>query len=168
MGAEGFIDAYWEGFWMQAFIFLFVSFLGDRFTNGHVFDFCKQLKAHPDVLNVLGNGKQRKSYLYVQDCIDAILAATQKAQAKVNLFNLGSDEYCEVNDSIRWICEELGLKPKIHYSGGDRGWIGDNPFIFLDCSAARALGWQPKLNIRESVLRTIRYLQQQPQLLDGQ
>jgi UDP-glucose 4-epimerase len=168
MAAEGFIEAYCEGFGMQAFIFRFVSILGERYTHGHVFDFCKQLKAHPDVLNVLGNGKQRKSYLYVQDCIDAILAATQKAQAKVNLFNLGSDEYCEVNDSIRWICEELGLKPKIHYSGGDRGWIGDNPFIFLDCSAARALGWQPKLNIRESVLRTIRYLQQQPQLLDGQ
>ena len=73
---------------------------------------------------------------------------------------------CEVNDSIGWICEELGLKPEMHYSGGDRGWIGDNPFIFLDCSAVRALGWRPKLNIREGVLRTVRYLQQRPELLD--
>lgn len=166
MAAEGFIEAYCEGFDMQAFIFRFVSILGERYTHGHVFDFYKQLRAHPDVLNVLGNGKQRKSYLYIQDCIDAIFTAIEKGQAKVNLFNLGLDEYCEVNDSIGWICDELGVKPQLNYSGGDRGWIGDNPFIFLDCSAVRVLGWRPKLNIREGVLRTVRYLQQRPELLD--
>ena len=166
MAAEGFIEAYCEGFDMQAFIFRFVSILGERYTHGHVFDFYKQLRAHPDRLNVLGNGKQRKSYLYIQDCIDAILTSIEKGHSKVNIFNLGLDEYCEVNDSIGWICEELGLKPEMHYSGGDRGWIGDNPFIFLDCSAVRALGWRPKLNIREGVLRTVRYLQQRPELLD--
>ncbi len=166
MAAEGFIEAYCEGFDMQAFIFRFVSILGERYTHGHVFDFYKQLRAHPGVLNVLGNGKQRKSYLYIQDCIDAIFTAIEKGQAKVNLFNLGLDEYCEVNDSIGWICDELGVKPELNYSGGDRGWIGDNPFIFLDCSAVRVLGWRPKLNIREGVLRTVRYLQQRPELLD--
>lgn len=166
MAAEGFIEAYCEGFDMQAFIFRFVSILGERYTHGHVFDFYKQLRAHPGVLNVLGNGKQRKSYLYIQDCIDAIFTAIEKGQAKVNVFNLGLDEYCEVNDSIGWICDELGVKPELNYSGGDRGWIGDNPFIFLDCSAVRVLGWRPKLNIREGVLRTVRYLQQRPELLD--
>ncbi len=166
MAAEGFIEAYCEGFDMQAFIFRFVSILGERYTHGHVFDFYKQLRAHPGVLNVLGNGKQRKSYLYIQDCIDAIFTAIEKGQAKVNLFNLGLDEYCEVNDSIGWICDELGVKPELNYSGGDRGWIGDNPFIFLDCSAVRCLGWRPNLNIREGVLRTVRYLQQRPELLD--
>lgn len=166
MAAEGFIEAYCEGFNMQAFIFRFVSILGERYTHGHVFDFYKQLRAHPDVLNVLGNGKQRKSYLYIQDCIDAILTAIEKGRSKVNIFNLGLDEYCEVNDSIGWICEELGMKPEMQYSGGDRGWIGDNPFIFLDCSAVRALGWRPKLNIKEGVLRTVRYLRQRPELLD--
>lgn len=166
MAAEGFIEAYCEGFNMQAFIFRFVSILGERYTHGHVFDFYKQLRAHPDVLNVLGNGKQRKSYLYIQDCIDGILTAIEKGRSKVNIFNLGLDEYCEVNDSIGWICEELGMKPEMQYSGGDRGWIGDNPFIFLDCSAVRALGWRPKLNIKEGVLRTVRYLRQRPELLD--
>jgi UDP-glucose 4-epimerase len=166
MAAEGFIEAYCEGFDMQAFIFRFVSILGERYTHGHVFDFYKQLRAHPDVLNVLGNGKQRKSYLYIQDCLDAIFTAIEKGQPKVNIFNLGLDEYCEVNDSIGWICEELGVKPELNYSGGDRGWIGDNPFIFLDCSAVRALGWRPKLNIREGVLHTVRYLQQRPELLE--
>jgi UDP-glucose 4-epimerase len=166
LGAEGFIQAYCEGFGIQGFIFRFVSILGERYTHGHVIDFIKQLKAHPNTLNVLGNGKQRKSYLYVQDCVEGILSAIEKSEDKVTVLNLGTDEYCEVNDSIRWICEELGLSPELKYAGGDRGWIGDNPFIFLDCSAARELGWRPKLSIKEGVVRTVRYLQDNPQLLE--
>jgi len=166
LGAEGFIQAYCEGFGIQGFIFRFVSILGERYTHGHVIDFIEQLKAHPNTLNVLGNGKQRKSYLYVQDCVEGILSAIEKSEDKVTVLNLGTDEYCEVNDSIRWICEELGLSPELKYAGGDRGWIGDNPFIFLDCSAARGLGWRPKLSIKEGVVRTVRYLQDNPQLLE--
>jgi len=166
LGAEGFIQAYCEGFGIQGFIFRFVSILGERYTHGHVIDFIEQLKAHPNTLNVLGNGKQRKSYLYVQDCVEGILSAIEKSEDKVTVLNLGTDEYCEVNDSIRWICEELGLSPELKYAGGDRGWIGDNPFIFLDCSAVRGLGWRPKLSIKEGVVRTVRYLQDNPQLLE--
>ena len=101
LAAEGLIQAYCEGFGLQAYIFRFVSILGERYSHGHVFDFYRQLSEHPAHLHVLGNGRQRKSYLYVQDCIDAILTALEKADGKVNLFNLGTDEYCEVNDSIR-------------------------------------------------------------------
>jgi len=158
LSAEAFIQAYCEGFGMQGFIFRFVSILGERYTHGHIVDFCEQLKSHPDVLHVLGDGKQRKSYLYVQDCIDAILLAIEKCSGKVTILNLGTDEYCEVNDSIQWICEELGLNPELKYAGGDRGWIGDNPFIFLDCTAVRAIGWQPRLSIKQGVVRTVRYL----------
>lgn len=121
-------------------------------------DFFRQLTENPRALKVLGNGKQRKSYLYIQDCIDAIFTALERAQEKVNIFNLGADEYCEVNESIGWICEELGCSPQIEYSGGDRGWIGDNPFIFLDCSRIRGLGWHHRLSIREAVVQTVRYL----------
>lgn len=160
LAAEGFIEAYCEGFGMQGYIFRFVSILGERYTHGHVFDFYNQLRADPTVLRVLGDGHQRKSYLYVQDCINAMLTAIATSDAKITILNLGADEYCEVNDSIHWICEELGVQPEINYGGGDRGWVGDNPFIFLDCSAMRALGWRPKLGIRESVLRTLRYLRQ--------
>ena len=133
LAAEGLIEAYCEGFGMQAYIFRFVSLLGPRYSHGHLIDFFRQLREHPDVLNVLGNGHQRKSYLYVGDCIDAMLVAIEKSTEKVNILNLGTDEACEVNDSIGWICEHLGLRPQVLYSGGDRGWIGDNPFIFLDC-----------------------------------
>lgn len=158
LAAEGLIQAYCEGFGMQAYIFRFVSILGERYSHGHVFDFYRQLAAHPDRLHVLGNGHQRKSYLYVQDCIDAILLALEKADAKVNIFNLGTDEYCKVNDSIGWICGHLGLNPKLTYSGGERGWVGDSPFILLDCSRIRGLGWQPRLTIKQAVLATIKFV----------
>ena len=157
---EGLISAYCEGFGFQACIFRFVSILGERYTHGHVFDLYQKLKADPTRLPVLGNGKQRKSYLYVQDCIDAILLAMEKAPDKVNIFNLGVDGYCEVNDSIGWICAELGVTPEMDYSGGDRGWIGDNPFIFLDTKRIQALGWKPKVGIKEGVIKTVQYLRE--------
>jgi UDP-glucose 4-epimerase len=166
LAAEGLISAYCEGFGFQGYIFRFVSILGERYTHGHVFDFYKQLRDHPDTLDVLGDGKQRKSYLYVQDCIDAMLLAIDKAQGKVNIFNLGTDEYCQVDDSIRWICEYVGVAPRCTYAGGERGWIGDSPFIFLDCARIRALGWRPRLSIREGVRQTVRYLEQNPWVLE--
>jgi UDP-glucose 4-epimerase len=156
--AEGLISAYCEGFGFEACIFRFVSILGERYTHGHVFDFYKQLKTNPRVLKVLGNGLQRKSYLYVQDCIDAILIAMARAPERINIYNLGVDGYCEVNDSIGWICEALAVSPSIAYSGGDRGWIGDNPFIFLDITKIRGLGWLPKLTIKQGVIKTVEFL----------
>lgn len=166
LAAEGLIQAYCEGFDFQAYIFRFVSILGERYTHGHVFDFYKQLLKDPAKLRVLGNGKQRKSYLYIQDCIDAIFWAMDKSNAKVNIFNLGTDEYCEVNHSIGWICDYLGVAPERQYTGGERGWIGDNPFIFLDCAKIRNLQWRPKLSIREGIMQTIKYLSDNPWVLE--
>ena len=165
LACEGLIQAYCEGFDFQSWIFRFVSILGERYTHGHVFDFYKHLCVNPDELPVLGDGRQRKSYLYVQDCIDAILCAVQKANRKINIFNLGTDEYCEVNDSIGWIAEQMGIKPRLCYSGGDRGWVGDNPFIYLDTRKIRELGWSPKLSIKQAVLKTLAYLQNNRELL---
>lgn len=167
LAGEGLIAAYCESFGFQSWIFRFVSILGERYTHGHVFDFYKQLRDDPTKLRVLGNGKQRKSYLYIQDCIDAILLAMDKAEDKVNIFNLGVDSYVEVNDSIGWISETLGVKPRLDYMGGDRGWIGDNPFIFLDTVRIRALGWSPKLNIREGVVKTVEFLQANEWVLEA-
>ncbi len=158
LAAEGLIQAYCEGFNLQGYIFRFVSILGERYTHGHVFDFHKQLAKHPDHLHVLGDGHQKKSYLYVQDCMDAIFLALEKAGGKVNIFNLGTDEYCEVNQSIGWICDYLGVNPKLTYSGGERGWVGDSPFILLDCSRIRALGWRPRLTIKQAVQATIKFV----------
>jgi len=167
LAGEGLIQAYCEGFGFTGWIFRFVSILGERYSHGHVFDFYKSLLADPRRLRVLGNGRQRKSYLYVQDCINAMLIAIGKPKGKVNILNLGVDEYCLVNDSIGWICDHLGVKPELDYTGGERGWIGDSPFIFLDCSRIKELGWEPKLKINEGVLRTLEYLQNNHWLLES-
>jgi UDP-glucose 4-epimerase len=166
LAGEGLIQAYCEGYGFQGYIFRFVSILGERYSHGHVFDFYKKLLDNPNELSILGNGHQRKSYLYIQDCIDAILHVIENAHEKVNIYNLGADEYCEVNDSVGWICEYLGLDPRRIYSGGERGWIGDNPFIFLDTAKIRALGWRPRLTIRDGIIRTLEYLKSNQWLLE--
>jgi len=167
VAGEGMISAYGEGFRMESYIFRFVSILGERYTHGHIFDFYKQLREHPEKLRVLGDGSQRKSYLYVQDCVDAILHVMRLQTAKdapqhTQIYNLGTPEYVQVNDSIRTIINHLGLKPALEYSGGNRGWIGDNPFIFLDTQKITATGWKPKLTIQQGIAQTIRWLEANP------
>lgn len=162
---EGLIAAYAEGGQIdEAYLFRFVSILGERYTHGHVFDFYRQLAEHPGRLRVLGNGLQRKSYLYVQDCIEAMLHVTRKQLARdaphhTQVFNLGTPEFVQVNDSIRFICAALGVKPALEYTGGDRGWIGDNPFIFLDTKKIQATGWKPRLTIEQGIVKTLRWLE---------
>jgi len=160
VACEALIQAYSEGYGFESYIFRFVSILGERYTHGHIFDFYKQLIEHPDYLNVLGDGTQRKSYLYVQDCVDAMLhVLTLNSENKVNIYNLGTNEYVQVNDSVRCIVEHLTLKPEIRYSGGNKGWIGDNPFIFLDTTKIRNTGWNPKLTIKQGIISTLSWLQ---------
>ncbi len=158
LACEGMIEAYCEGFGFTAYIYRFVSILGERYTHGHVFDFVKQLQENPQKLYILGDGKQRKSYLYIQDCIDAIMLSIEKSTEKVNIYNLGVDNYCEVTDSARWIASEMGLKPEFTFAGGKRGWVGDNPFIYLATDKIRSLGWTPKYSIEEGVRATVKYL----------
>ena len=169
---EGLIAAYAEGGQIdEAYIFRFVSILGERYTHGHVFDFYQQLRDHPQLLHVLGDGTQRKSYLYVQDCINAMLHVTQTRTARdaahhTQIYNLGTAEYVDVRQSIAVICQELGLQPELKFTGGNRGWIGDNPFIFLDTKKVRATGWKPALTIREALIRTLQWLQSNPWVYD--
>jgi UDP-glucose 4-epimerase len=164
VAGEGLIQSYCEGYGFEGYIFRFVSILGERYTHGHVLDFYKQLLAHPGQLKVLGDGKQQKSYLYIGDCLDAMLhvvnlGTAKKARHNVETYNLGTDEYVQVNDSIRFLCAALGLKPQLEYSGGNKGWVGDNPFIFLDTKKIRATGWKTTLTIEQSIIRTLQWLQ---------
>ena len=167
LACEGLLAAYAEGFGYTAYIFRFVSILGERYTHGHVFDFCKRLKDDPDHLHILGDGHQKKSYLYVKDCMEAILTVVRNAKEKVNIYNLGTDEYVEVNDSVRFICGKLNVKPEFTYAGGERGWIGDNPFIYLDTKKVRSLGWTPKATIEDGVVKTVEYLMANPWVFDA-
>lgn len=165
VAGEGMIASYCEGFKFEGYIFRFVSILGERYTHGHVFDFYRQLREHPDYLKVLGDGTQRKSYLYVQDCVNAVLHVMIQGTAKsakhgVEIYNLGTAEYVEVKDSIRYICKELGVQPRLEFAGGKRGWIGDNPFIFLDTQKIQSTGWKTSLTIEQGIVRTLGWLQQ--------
>jgi UDP-glucose 4-epimerase len=162
LAGEGLLSAYAFGFDFQVYVFRFVSILGERYTHGHVFDFFKKLQADPHRIDVLGNGRQRKSYLYVQDCIDAMLTVVDKANEPVNIFNLGTEEFVIVDDSLNYICEALGVSPERRYGGGERGWIGDSPFILLDTAKVRSLGWAPTLTIKEGVLKTLDFLRANP------
>jgi len=165
LGAEGFIHAYCEGYGFEGYIFRFVSILGERYTHGHVLDFYKQLRSNPKTLKVLGDGKQRKSYLYIGDCLEAMLhviklETAKKAKHHVETYNLGTEEFSQVNDSIGWICRALGVQPVMEYTGGNRGWVGDNPFIFLDTKKIRATGWKTTLTIEQGIVRTLKWLEQ--------
>ena len=169
LAGEGLIQAYCEGFGFQGWIFRFVSILGERYTHGHVFDFYRKLARIRPVCAVLGNGRQRKSYLYVQDCIDAIFVAHRALRRSVNIFNLGTDEYCELNDSIGWITGHLGVcadarvhrrrarldrRQPVHLSRHDT-----DPGARLDAEAVDPRG----------VMRTLDYLQSAiPTLLETQ
>ena len=159
LAGESLIQAYCEAFDLKSWIFRFVSILGNRYTHGHVYDFCNQLFKNPNHLKVLGDGNQKKSYLHIDDCIDAMLIAIKKSKSKINIFNLGTNEYISVKQSINVICNKLQIKPKVIFSGGKRGWIGDSPFILLDNKKIKSLGGKPKLTIKESIKQTVRYLE---------
>lgn len=165
VSCEALISAFVEGFGMKAWIYRFVSILGERYTHGHIFDFYKQLETNQNELRVLGNGKQRKSYLYIEDCINGVLHGFKHGKDPVNIYNLGTDDYCEVNQSVSWICQELQLSPTIHLAGGERGWVGDNPFIYLDTKKIRNIGWESKVSIKDAVIKTVRYLNNNKWLL---
>jgi UDP-glucose 4-epimerase len=164
--AEGYLGAYAEAGHLSVTVFRFVSILGPRYTHGHVIDFVSQLKRDPSTLQVLGDGTQRKSYLDVSDCVAALLSRLEH-EPTFEVFNLGVDSYCTVRDSIGWITERLGIDPELKFAGGDRGWIGDNPFIYLDTSQIRATGWESKYTIREAVERTVDFLVENDWLLEA-
>jgi UDP-glucose 4-epimerase len=163
VAGESLIQAYCEGFGFEGYIFRFVSILGERYTHGHIFDFYKQLMADPSRLRVLGDGNQRKSYLYVRDCLNAILRVmnqrtAQSAKHRCEIYNLGAEDYCIVKDSISWICERLKVTPVLEFTGGKRGWVGDNPFIFLDTTKVLKCGWSAEFTIRQAVEKTVDWL----------
>lgn len=157
---EGLISSYCEGYQFQSWIFRFVSILGPRYSHGHVYDFVKMLLKDNSKLPVLGNGRQRKSYIHVHDCINAILFAIKNSKNKVNIFNLGHNNYINVNKSIEIISRIMNCNPKLIYTGGSRGWVGDLPFVFLDNKKIKKTGWKPKLSIEESIKQTTNWLLQ--------
>jgi UDP-glucose 4-epimerase len=167
LAGEAIIQAYSEYFGITCYIFRFVSWIGQRYTHGVIFDFVKKLQANQEMLEILGDGKQRKSYLDVIDGVNGIFYAVQHAKERKNLFNLGHDKFMSVLDLADIVIEELGLKHvRYRTTGGERGWLGDSPFVHLDTAKLKALGWQPQVSIEQGIRNTVRYLQDHPEVLE--
>jgi len=160
LAAEALICSYCHTFDMEATIYRFANVVGPRSTHGVIYDFIKKLRKNPDELEILGDGKQRKSYLYIDDCIDAMLFGMQKKEKQVEIFNIGSEDWIEVKEIADIISQEMGLNPKYKFTGGidGRGWKGDVKFMRLDISKLKALGWKPKYGSKEAVRMTAKWL----------
>ena len=169
LAGEGMIAAYCHGFGFTGIVYRFVSLLGERYTHGHVIDFYRALKRDPTRLRVLGDGRQQKSYLYIQDCITAMLSMVGRHTGRegFSVYNLGTDETVTVDHSIATITSHLGLAPVVETAGGTRGWPGDSPLIHLDTAKVRGLGWRPELSIREAIVRTLDWFETVPYIVDA-
>jgi UDP-glucose 4-epimerase len=167
LSCEAMIQAYCEYFGITCHIFRFVSWIGERYSHGVIFDFVKKLRRNAQALEILGDGKQRKSYLDVVDGVDGIFHALEHAKERKNVFNLGHDASMNVLDLADIIVDELNLRG-VRYitTGGERGWLGDSPFVHLDTTKLKALGWRPRISIEQGIRNTVQYLQAHPQLLD--
>jgi UDP-glucose 4-epimerase len=168
LAGEGLVQAFCEGYGFSGVILRFVSIMGERYTHGHLFDFYRKLLDDPSRLDVLGDGRQRKSYLYVADCIDAItMLVAHHHEAGSRVYNLGTDEVTDVDRSIAAVCRHMRVQPELAYAGGVRGWVGDSPLIHLDCTRLRAHGWRPKLTIDEAVERTLCWFDDNPWVFEA-
>lgn len=154
---EAMIEAYSEYFGFRYDIFRFVSWIGERYSHGVVIDFVDKLQSNPRELNILGDGHQRKSYLHVDDGVSGIFHALDHAPAIRNVFNLGHEEWMNVTDVASIVAGELGLRGvQLNFTGGERGWPGDSPFVHLDIGRMRHLGWRPQISIADGIRRTVR------------
>jgi UDP-glucose 4-epimerase len=168
LAAEAMIQAYGEYFGIRSYCFRFVSWIGERYSHGVVRDFVQKLSRNPKELEILGDGKQRKSYLHVADGIRGIFSAMQNLKDFKNVLNLGHVEYMNVKDVANIICQEMGLKTvNYRFTGGARGWLGDSPFVLLDISKIRETGFQPEISIEEGIRRTVRYLLENQWVLEA-
>jgi len=168
LAAEAMIQAYGEYFGIRSHIFRFVSWIGERYSHGVVYDFVNKLRADEKRLEILGDGNQRKSYLYVEDGIRGIFLAKDGILRVKTVLNLGHVECMNVRDLASIVCDEMGLKNvSFRFTGGSRGWLGDSPFVHLDVSRVQRAGFDPQVSIEQGIRRTVRYLLNNPWLLDA-
>lgn len=159
LACEAMISAYCHLYGIQAWVFRMANIVGARQTHGVIYDFIRKLKANPGELEILGDGRQSKSYVHVKDCVEAFFFAIFNSNEKVNTFNIASNDHIDVTSIARIVVEEMGLKDvKFKYTGGSRGWKGDVPTVRLDTTKINKLGWKPKITSEEAVRKATREL----------
>jgi len=157
LACEALIESYCHTFDFQAYIYRFANVIGKRSTHGVIYDFIKKLRKNPKELEILGNGEQNKSYIYIDDCVSAMFSGL-KAEEKVNIFNIGSEDQIKVKRIAEIVSEEMGLNPRFRFTGGERGWKGDVPVMLLSVEKLKSLGWRPRFGSEEAVRRAVRDL----------
>jgi UDP-glucose 4-epimerase len=158
LACEAYAQAYTEFAPIKLWAFRFANVVGERCRRGVIWDFVHKLRENPRQLEILGDGKQSKEYLYVKDCIEGMTIGYAKAKDKVNIFNLGTHEQTVVDRVADLVSEEMKLtNVKRKYTGGPHGWIGDNPTVELSLDRIEKLGWKPQLSSEEAIRRTLRW-----------
>jgi UDP-glucose 4-epimerase len=166
--AEAMIQAYAEYFGIRTFSFRFVSWIGERYSHGVIYDFMNKLRADPGRMEILGDGNQKKSYLHVEDGVRAIFLAMNEMKRTKNVINLGHEHYMNVVQLADIVCEEMDLKNVVYnFTGGVRGWLGDSPLVHLDISLMKSVGFSPQVTIEEGIRRTVKYLMSNSWLLES-
>jgi UDP-glucose 4-epimerase len=155
LAAEGLVSAYAHSYGLSAYIFRFANVIGPNMTHGILPDFFEKLRRDPTRLEVLGDGRQSKSYLRTEDCVGAMLLATDRAHERVNVFNLGTTDQITAREIGEKVVAAHGGRARIEFTGGDRGWKGDVPLQLLSIRRMQALGWQPRWNSAAAVDRTV-------------
>jgi len=157
LSAEGWISAYWHLANIRSWIFRFGNVLGARMTHGVIYDLLNRLQSNSEELEVLGDGTGEKNYFLVEECIDGIIYAYNHSNHDgAEIFNLGSDTTTRVSQIVKIILEETGKNPKIRYTGGERGWPGDQPRVYMNIEKMKKLGWSTKLSSDEAVRIAVR------------
>ena len=156
LASEGLISSFAHTFDMQAWMYRFANVVGSRGTHGVIVDFVNKLRKNPSVLEILGDGRQKKPYLYVSECVDGIVFGFENAAEQLNYFNLGTDGVTSVTRIAQLVVDEMGLSDvSFEYTGGRRGWKGDVPQFQFDIGKMKRLGWQPKFSSDEAVRMAI-------------
>jgi len=146
---------------MHAWIYRFANVIGRRSSHGVIYDFINKIRTNPKELEILGDGNQTKSYIYVDDCVEAmIMGLKARGENRVNIFNIGTNDMISVKRIAEIVCEEMHTspKPEFKFTGGKRGWKGDVPLMLLDASKLNKLGWRQRYNSEEAVRKATRDL----------
>ncbi len=157
LACEALISSYCHTFDMQAWIYRFANVIGKRSNHGVIYDFITKLRKNPKVLEILGNGEQNKSYIYITDCINAMFFGL-KAKDRVNIMNIGSEDQIKVRRIAEIVCEEMGVNPVFKFTGGERGWKGDVPVMLLSIEKLKSMGWKPEYTSEKAVRMAVRDL----------
>src|SRR5512136_593654 len=159
LACEALISAYCHTYGMQGWVFRFANIIGERSNHGVIGDFIRKLRENPQSLEILGDGRQAKSYLEVGECVRAMLHAVDGAGGVYNVYNIGSEDWIDVKGIADIVVATLGLTGvEYRFTGGDRGWVGDVPRMLLSVERLQGLGWRPALGSRESVVAAARAL----------